>query len=175
MITGSRKDRRISSVDKQYDHQEGFFFNRLITVFEPMALKLSDSWSRRRARPNHKSAWCFEVIFNEGSWVSIRSNKIEVEKRNPLKILLAALWKIFNWLVRHINFLQFLVTHSTNVLFFAVVISTRVCDSDSSSTTFSKTFIMAQFVVKPTLRSNKASKFKSSVKYHKRIANDNLR
>ena len=43
MINGLRMNRRVSSVDKQYDHQKGFFLNLLITNFEPMALKLSDS------------------------------------------------------------------------------------------------------------------------------------
>ena len=55
---------RVSSVDMQYDHQEGFFFNRSITDIEPMTLKLSDSWRRRRVCPKHESAWCFKVIFN---------------------------------------------------------------------------------------------------------------
>ena len=44
-------------MDKQYDYQEGFFFNLLITDFEPMALRFIDSWRRRRARPKHESAW----------------------------------------------------------------------------------------------------------------------
>ena len=56
IINGSRKNRRVSSVDKQYDHQEGFFLNEMITDFEPMALRLSDSWRRCRARPKHESA-----------------------------------------------------------------------------------------------------------------------
>ena len=42
------KDRRVSSADKQYDHQDGLFFNRQTTDFEPMALRLSDSERRRR-------------------------------------------------------------------------------------------------------------------------------
>ena len=46
-------------MDKQYDHQEGFF-KRLITDFELVVLKLSDSWRRRRARPKHESAWYSE-------------------------------------------------------------------------------------------------------------------
>ena len=57
IINGSRKDRRVYSVNKLNDHQEGFFFNRLITDFEPMALKLNDSWRRLIAHPKHKSAW----------------------------------------------------------------------------------------------------------------------
>ena len=44
-------------MDKQYDYQEGFFFYRLSTDFEPMALRLSGSWRRRRARPKHESVW----------------------------------------------------------------------------------------------------------------------
>ena len=72
MINSSCKDRRVSSADTQYDHQEGFFFNRLITDFEPMALRLSDAWRRRTARPKHESAWCFKVIFNRKSWFSGR-------------------------------------------------------------------------------------------------------
>ena len=95
----------------------------------------------------HKNAWCFKVIFNKGSWVSIRSNGIGVEERHPLKTLLAALWRISNWLVRHFNLLLFLVTHSTLVLFFVSVIFTQVCDNGSCSSTFSKTFTMANFVV----------------------------
>ena len=31
VINDSRKNRRVSSMDKQYDHHEGFFFNQLIT------------------------------------------------------------------------------------------------------------------------------------------------
>ena len=44
-------------MDKQYDHFEGSFLNRLITDFEPMALRLSDSWMRRKARPKHETTW----------------------------------------------------------------------------------------------------------------------
>ena len=91
-----------------------------------------------------------KVSFNRGSWVSMRSNGIGVEERHQLKILLAALWRISKWLVRHIKLLPFLLTHSTSVLFFVSVISTRVSRSGSSSTTFSETFTMAHFVVKPT-------------------------
>ena len=80
----------------------------------------------------------------------VRENtEIGVEERHPLRTLLAALWKISNWVFRHINLLLFLATHSTSVLFFVLVISTRVCDSGSS--TFSDTFSLAHFVVKPTL------------------------
>ena len=86
----SRKDKRVSSVLKQYDHQEGFFFNRLVTDFEPIALTLNDFWRRCRVRLKHESGWCFKVIFNCGSWVSIRSNGIGVEERHPLNTLLAA-------------------------------------------------------------------------------------
>ena len=35
IINGSRKSIRVSSVDKQYDRQEDFFFDRLITDCEP--------------------------------------------------------------------------------------------------------------------------------------------
>ena len=149
-------------MDKQYDHQEGFFFNRLITDFQPSALRLSDCGRRHRARPKHESAWCFEVIFNRGSRVLIRCNGIGVEERHSLRSLLAALRRIFNWLVRHINLLLFLVTHSTIVLIFVLVTSNRVYDNVSSSSTFSETFIKAHFEVKPTLQSNCPSKFKSS-------------
>ena len=159
-------------MDKPNDLQEGFFFNRLITDFEPRALRLSDSWRMLRARSKHESAWylklkklVIKVILNRVSWVSRRSNVIGVEERHQLKILLAALWRISNWLVRHFNLLLFLVTHSTSVLFFVLVISTRVCDSGPSSTTFyQEPFTMAHFVVKPTLRSNRPSKFNSSVR-----------
>ena len=51
------QDRSVFFVDKQYDHQEGFFVSWLITDFEPIAVWLSDSWRRRRARPKHESAW----------------------------------------------------------------------------------------------------------------------
>ena len=63
-----RKRIGVSSVDTQNDHQEGFFFNRLITDFEPMALRFSGSWRRRRARPKHERAWylkCKKLIFKE--------------------------------------------------------------------------------------------------------------
>ena len=100
MINGLRKDRRVSLVDKQYDYQEGFF-KHLTTDFKLMVLRLSDSWRRRRAGPKHESAWYskfkkFNVIFNKGSWVSMRSNEIEVEERHQLKTLLAVLWRISN-------------------------------------------------------------------------------
>ena len=72
IIYGFRKDRGVSFVDEHCDHQEGFFLNRLITDFEPMALRLSNSGRRYRARPKHESAWCFKVIFNSESWVSVR-------------------------------------------------------------------------------------------------------
>ena len=110
----------------------------------------------------------FKVIFNRGSWVSMRSNGIGVEERHQLKTLLAALWRISS------IYQLFLLAHSTCVLFFVLVISTRACDSGSFSATFSETFIMAHFVVKPTLRSNKPSKFKSFVRYHRRLANSHL-
>ena len=93
------------SVDNQYDLLESFFFNRLIADFQPRALRISDCRRRYRARPKHESAWCFKVIFNRGSWVLIRSNRIGVEEKHPLKTLLAALRRIFNWIVRHINLL----------------------------------------------------------------------
>ena len=113
-------------MDKQYDHQEGFFFNRLMNDFEPKALRL-------------------------------------------IKHFLAALRIIFNRLVRYINFLLFLVTHSTSVLFFVLVISTRVSDSGSSSaSTFSEIFTKAHFVVKHTPRSNRASKFNFLCKIQKK-------
>ena len=76
-----------------------------------------------------------------------------MEERHRLKTLLAALWRISKWLVRYINLLVFLVTHSTRVWFFMLVISTRVYDNGSSSSTFSETFTMANFAVKLTLRS----------------------
>ena len=82
----------------------------------------------------------------------MRINGVGVEERHQRKALLAALWRISNWLVRHINLLLFLLTYSTSVLFFALVISSQVSDSGSSSTTFSEAFIMAHFVVEPTLR-----------------------
>ena len=41
-------------MDKQYDHQEGFFFNRQITDFELIMLRLSDSWRRRPS--GHKTS-----------------------------------------------------------------------------------------------------------------------
>ena len=111
-------------MDKLNDHQECFFFNRLITDFEPRALRLSDSWRMLRARSKHESAWylklkklVIKVILNRVSWVSRRSNRIGVEERHQLKILLAALWRISNWLVRHFNLLLFLVTHSTRFCF----------------------------------------------------------
>ena len=116
----------------------------------------------------------FKAIFNRRSWVSMRSNGTGVKERHQPKTSLAALCRISNWLVRHINLLLFLLTHSTSVLFFVLVISTRVRDS-GSSTTFSETFSMAHFVVKPTLRSNRPSKFKSSVRYHRRPVNSHLR
>ena len=56
-MNGLRMDRRVSFVDKQYDHQKGFFFNQLITDFEPMVLRLSDSWRRHRAHLEDESAW----------------------------------------------------------------------------------------------------------------------
>ena len=74
-----------------------------------------------------------------------------MEERHQLKTLLAALCRIFNWLVRHINLLLFLLTHSTSVLFFVLVISNRVCDG-GSSTVCSEIFTVAHFVVKPTVR-----------------------
>ena len=137
-----------------------------------MALRLNDSWRRRRARLKLESAciqslknWYskkFKAIFNTRSLVSMGSNGIGVKERHQLKNLLTALCRIFNWLVRHINLLLFLLTHSTSVLFFVLVIYTGVCDSGSSSMTTSETFAMAHFVVKPTLRSNRLSKFKPS-------------
>ena len=72
----------------------------------------------------------------------MRSSEIGVEERHQLKTLFAALWRISKWLVRHINLLLFLLTHSTSALFFVLVISTRVCDEGSSSSTFSETFTM---------------------------------
>ena len=157
-------------MDKQNNHQEGFFFNRLFTDFQRRALRLSDCGRRHRARPKHESAWCFKEIFNRRSWVLKRSNGMGVQERHPLRTLLAALRRISNWLVRHINLLLFLVTHSKNVLIFVLFKSNRVCDNVSSSSTFSRTFIQAHFVFKLTLRSNRPSKFKSSVTYHKRLA-----
>ena len=146
IINGSLNDRRVSFRDKQYDHQKGLFFNRLTADFVPMELRLSDSWRRRRARPKHESAWYskfknwysknFKVIFSRGSWVSMRSSGLGVETSHQLKTLLAALWRISNWLVRHIILLLFLLTHSTSALFLVLVIFTRVCDKVSSSTTF---------------------------------------
>ena len=56
----------------QYDHQEIFFLNRLIADFEPMALRLSDSWRRRRSRPKHESAWYSE--FKKFVFKKIQSN-----------------------------------------------------------------------------------------------------
>ena len=38
----------------------------------------------------------FQVIFIRGSWVSVRSNGIGLEKGHILKALLAALWRISN-------------------------------------------------------------------------------
>ena len=145
-------------------------FNLLITDFEPRALRLNNSWRRRRARLKHESAWCFKVVFNKVSWVLIRSNGIWVEERHPLKTLLAALCRISNLVVTHFNLLLFFVTLSTRVLFFVLITSTRVCDSGSSSSTFSEAFTMAHSVVKPLLRSNRPSKFKSSVRYRRRLA-----
>ena len=81
----------------------------------------------------------------------MKSSGLGMEERHQLNTFLAALWKISNWLVRRINLLLFLLTHSTSVLFFVLVISTRVCDI-GSSTTFSETITMAHFVAKPTLR-----------------------
>ena len=77
----------------------------------------------------------FKVIFNRGSCVSMRSNGIGMEERHQLKTLHADLWRISNRLVRHINLLLFLWTHSASVLYFMLVVSTRVCGSSSSSTT----------------------------------------
>ena len=147
IINGSRNERRFFFRDKQYDHQEGLFINRLTADFVPMVLRLSDSWRRRsRARPKHESAWYskfkhwysknFKVIFSTKSWVSMRSSGIGVEKIHQLKTLLAALWRISNWLVRHIKLLLFLLTHSTITLFLVLDKFTRVCDEGSSSTTF---------------------------------------
>ena len=140
-----------------------------------MALRLSDSWRKRKARPKHESAWyskfkklVFKKIQNHFQQEKLglkRSNGIGLKERHQLKTLLAALWRISNWFVRHINLLLFLLTHSTSVLFFVLVVSPQVCDSAASSTTFSENFTMAYFVVKPALRSNKPSKFKSSVRY----------
>ena len=158
------------SLIKQFDHQEGFVLNRLITDFQPRALRLIDCGRRHRARLKHESAWCFKVVFNRESWVLIGSNGIGVEERHPLRTSLAALRRIFNWLVRHINLLLFLMTHLTIVLIFVLLTSNRVCDNVSSSSTFSETFIKTHFVVKPTLRSNRPSKFKSSARYHKGLA-----
>ena len=107
------------------------------------------------------------VMFSWGNWVSIRSNWIGVEERHPLKTLLAVLRRIANCLVRHINPLLYLLTHSTSVLFFVLVISTPVSDCGSSSLTFPETFIMTHFVVKHLLRSNRPSKFEFSVRYRK--------
>ena len=135
------------------DQQKSFFFNRLITDFQPRALRLSDCRRRYRARPKHESAWCFKVIFNRGSWVLIRSNAIGMEEKHPLRTLLAALRRIFNWLVRHINLLLFLVAHSTIVLLFVLVTSNRVCDNVSSSSTFSETF-SSRHILQSNLRYN---------------------
>ena len=88
IINGSPKDRRVSSVNKQY-HLDDFVY-RMITDFEVRAPRLSDSGRRCRARSKHKSAWCFKVIFNRESWVSIRTNGIVVKERHPLNTLLAA-------------------------------------------------------------------------------------
>ena len=129
IINGSPKDRRVSSVNKQY-HQKGFF-KRLITDFETRALRKNDPGWRRRACSKHESAWCFKVIFNSESWVSVRSSGMGTEERHPLKILHAALSRISDWLVRHINLLLFLVTHSMRVCSFVLVISTRACDRRS--------------------------------------------
>ena len=95
---------------------------------------LSDSGRRRRARPKHESARCIKVIFNTGSLVSVKSNGIRGEKRYSLRTLLAAPWRISNWLARHINLQLLLVTHSTSVLLFVLGISS------GSSTTFSRNF-----------------------------------
>ena len=164
-------------MDKQYYLQKDFFFNWLITDFEPSTMRLSDSWRRRRARPKQESAWCFKRIFNKGSWVSIRSNGIGVEEKHPLKTLLAVQWEISNWLVRYINLLQFLVTliqnsgDTLNMCFVCVLVkSARVCDSGWSSFTICETFTMAHFVVKPTLQSNRPIKFKSSIRSLRRLA-----
>ena len=185
IINGSRNDRRVSFRNMQYDHQEGLFFNRLTADFVPMVLRLSDSWRRRRARPKHESAWYskfknwysknFKVIFSRGSWVSMRSSGIGVKESHQLKTLFAALWRISSWLVRHINLLLFLLTHSTSALFLVLVVFTRVCDKRSSSTTLFWNFHHGNFVVKPTLRSNRRSKFKSSVRYHRKLANSHFR
>ena len=94
----------------------------------------------------------FKVSFNKKIWVSIRSNEIGLEDRYYLKTLLAALSRVSKWLVTHINFLLFLLTHSTSASFFMLAISTRVCDCGSSSTTFSETFTVVHFVVKPTIQ-----------------------
>ena len=163
-------------MDRQYDQQEDFFFNRLITDFEPRVLRLNDSRRKRRADSKHENAWCFKVIFNRGSWVSIRSNGIGVEERHSLKTLHAALWRISNWLVGHINLKLFLVTNSTSVLIFVLVIFTRACNSGSSSSKFFETFTMAHFVVKPMLRSNRQSwAFKKHiVKRERKFGNQNF-
>ena len=73
-------------MDKQYDHQEGYFFNRLITDFEPRALRLNDCWRRRRACLKDESAWyskfkklVFKKIlsnFQQEELGSMRSNKM---------------------------------------------------------------------------------------------------
>ena len=103
---------------------------------------------------------------------------IGVEEMHPLKTLLAVQWEISNWLVRYINLLLFLVTliqntgDTLNKCFVCVLVkSARVCDSGSSSSTICETFTMAHFVVKPTLQSNRPSKFKSSISSLRRLAN----
>ena len=105
----------------------------------------------------------------------MRSSGIGLKKIHQLKTLLAALGRISDWLVRHINLLLFLLTHSTSALFLVWVIFTRVCDEGSSSATFFWNFHHGNFVVKPTLRSNRPSKFKSSVRYHRKLANSHFR
>ena len=56
-----------------------------------------------------------------------------------------------------------------SVMFFVLVVFTQVGDSGSSSSKFPENFVMAHFVVKSLLLSNRPTKFKSSVRYHRRL------
>ena len=106
IINGSRQDKSCFFWIRNMISSR-IFFNRLITDFEPMALRLSDSWRRRRVRPKHKSDWYLKfkksvfkkicnllVICNRGSWISMRSYGIGVEEWYKLKTLLCATSKL---------------------------------------------------------------------------------
>ena len=101
-------------------------------------MRLSDSGRRHRARPMHESPWCFKVIFNGESWVSKKQLDRSGREASTKDLVCSSVnFKLVGQIYQ-----PFTVFGDTlNKCFvFVLVISTQVCENDSSCSTFYEIF-----------------------------------